>query len=405
MENTERNIRLFIQLLSCVHDISFFTLDSHLNIIYSNHTDDRIPATVFMLDESHPAVLNTIRETRMASVITDALDFFWIADPAFDDLGELLYIHVLGPVFVEEVSFRKIEQSLSVRINSMEIKREFMEYLQRVPVIPITRFLEYGLMLHYCITGEKISLSDFAYPKTRPSTDGETPQPFADAYSTWAVEQKMMRMIEEGNLEFVQQMTKMGSGLDLGEHGNGDSLRHMKNMIIISVALCTRAAIRGGLDADIAYHLSAAYIRGVEACASFAEVADINVSMQNDFVTRVHRIKANQGMFPQIKKCCDYIQMNIEKKITVSELAKACGYSETHLSRRFKQETGMTISAYILKEKIACAKSYLSSSSKPVQEIAARLGFESQSYFGEQFRKQEGMTPGQYRQRHETAKH
>ena len=95
MENTERNIRLFLQLLSCVHDISFFTLDSHLNIIYSNHADDRIPATVFMLDESHPAVLNTIRETRMASVITDALDFFWIADPAFDDLGELLYIHVL----------------------------------------------------------------------------------------------------------------------------------------------------------------------------------------------------------------------------------------------------------------------------------------------------------------------
>jgi hypothetical protein len=66
--------------------------------------------------------------------------------------------------------------------------------------------------------------------------------------------------MEEGNLNFRKLAVKISNGLDPGNLGSGSSLRQIKNMMIISTALCTRAAIRGGLDADIAYDLSAKYI-------------------------------------------------------------------------------------------------------------------------------------------------
>ena len=65
-----------------------------------------------------------------------------------------------------------------------------------------------------------------------------------------------------------------------------------------------------------------------------------------------------------------------------------------------KKETGISVSAYIRRQKIEMAKNLLQYSDYPIIEIANRLSFSSQSHFIQQFREVTGMTPGKYRDEH-----
>jgi AraC-like DNA-binding protein len=68
-----------------------------------------------------------------------------------------------------------------------------------------------------------------------------------------------------------------------------------------------------------------------------------------------------------------------------------------YLSSRFKQETGVTITAFMQKRRIEEACHFLRYSQSTVSEIAAFYQFCSQSHFIQVFKKYMGMTPAQYK--------
>lgn len=83
----------------------------------------------------------------------------------------------------------------------------------------------------------------------------------------------------------------------------------------------------------------------------------------------------------------------------LSTLAAAVGISEEHLARRFKQVTGTTVFTYLRRLRIERAKHYLATSEANLSQIAEQVGFSSPTLFGRSFRQETGMTPSAYRQR------
>jgi AraC-like DNA-binding protein len=77
--------------------------------------------------------------------------------------------------------------------------------------------------------------------------------------------------------------------------------------------------------------------------------------------------------------------------------AEGLGLSDDHIGRLFREATGETVGAFILRRKVQTAKARLLSGNKSVKEIAAELGFSDARYFSRQFRKREGMSPAQFR--------
>lgn len=61
-------------------------------------------------------------------------------------------------------------------------------------------------------------------------------------------------------------------------------------------------------------------------------------------------------------------------------------FSRTHLAAKFKKETGVTLTDFILKEKTEEAKHPLRYTDNPLTAISAYLGFSSQSHFTNVFR-------------------
>ena len=71
--------------------------------------------------------------------------------------------------------------------------------------------------------------------------------------------------------------------------------------------------------------------------------------------------------------------------------------NRTYLCALFRERTGMSVGSYVTALKLNEAKRLLEISDKSLEQIAAFLGFSSQSHFQNAFRKHTGLTPGAYR--------
>lgn len=97
------------------------------------------------------------------------------------------------------------------------------------------------------------------------------------------------------------------------------------------------------------------------------------------------------------QKCAIYIKNNITRKLNLSIIAAALNHSSSSLSRQFKQEYQITVSAYINQQKIQAAQYMLRNTSITVSEIAYTLAFNNPNYFMKLFKKIVGVTAKEYR--------
>lgn len=92
-----------------------------------------------------------------------------------------------------------------------------------------------------------------------------------------------------------------------------------------------------------------------------------------------------------------FINNNLDKQITVDELAKRACMSKYHFIRVFNKEFGFTPHEFIIHSRINAAKFYMLTSDKSIKEIVYLCGFNNESAFSNTFKKIVGKTPGQYR--------
>ena len=106
---------------------------------------------------------------------------------------------------------------------------------------------------------------------------------------------------------------------------------------------------------------------------------------------------------PAIKRFApvlEYIEQNIGKKITVSDLASVLGYNDSYFSVIFSKCFKITPQKYIANKKMILARQQLAHSDMSIKEISENLGFDSEFYFGNVFKKAVGMSPGRWRKRY-----
>lgn len=102
----------------------------------------------------------------------------------------------------------------------------------------------------------------------------------------------------------------------------------------------------------------------------------------------------------EILDACHYVVMNLDKKISLEEIAGHLYLNPSYFSRLFKKEVGETFVEYVTKTKMKRAKELLDVTSDSVGEVAQRLGYDNQSYFIKLFKDHVGVTPMEYRIRH-----
>ncbi len=101
-----------------------------------------------------------------------------------------------------------------------------------------------------------------------------------------------------------------------------------------------------------------------------------------------------------VRKAQDYIEQNIDGKITIEELAESLAVGRRSFERRFRQATNNSVLEYIQRVKIEAAKRSIENSNKYINEVMFDVGYTDTKAFRTTFKKITGLTPVEYRNRY-----
>ncbi|MEH0022128.1 MAG: AraC family transcriptional regulator [Desulfobacter sp.] len=96
---------------------------------------------------------------------------------------------------------------------------------------------------------------------------------------------------------------------------------------------------------------------------------------------------------PDNIKITEFIKTHFREKLSLDDFTRVVHYSPRHISRRFKQDLGMTLFEYLALYRIFQAAILLSTSGDPVTRVAFAVGYESMSSFYRDFKNLFSMTP------------
>lgn len=314
-------------------------------------------------------------------------------------------IYIVGPVSFASPVY------LNCDYNELMLEEEIEKY---VPQVNPDDYLEDILFLNHMITGVESTTEQIIETNClNHDHTGKVQKHFNDIlfenhennvhHNPYDQEMREFGSIENGDLIQLEKSLQEDYDGTIGTLAK-DPLRNLKNLGIVLVTLASRAAIRGGLSPEISFSLSDSYIQQIEECKDLALVAPLAHKAEFQYAEMVHEIKEKQkGILkkqknPRINKCKDFIFSHLHDRITLEDLAAEADCNPNYLSQLFKECEGISISDYILQEKINRAKNLLIYSDYSYIEIATYLGFSSQSHLGTQFKKHTGYTLRQYRE-------
>lgn len=394
-----KNMELFQELIRCGNDLYTWCYDAQGQLLHSNCPDESLLASAF-------SFLGCLKRAMELSATVDtpiylgtAFGLVWGAAFEKED-SKLRRIHVIGPAYFTNVSFADLTEGFN-RYSHLEYslawKHQLMERFDKIPVVQNTVFSRYLLMLHYCLTGQRLHASDI-------HMQSFSIQPIAaggrrDRHKVWLAEKAMLQMVRNGDLDYRNALSTsmlLSSGVPV--HGK-DPLRQAKTSTVVFTSLVSRAAIEGGLSPEEAYALGDSYIQSTENAATYDEVSAIPLLMYEDFIQRVRKCRINPKLSAPIQTCCNYIEMHTDQKIRAKDLAELVGYTEYYLTHKFRQETGFCVNDYVKNVKVERAKLLLSSTRMSIQEISEALAFGTRNYFTRVFAEITGYTPVEFRER------
>lgn len=102
----------------------------------------------------------------------------------------------------------------------------------------------------------------------------------------------------------------------------------------------------------------------------------------------------------QLNEVFQFIENNYHRPINLCDVAQAVGYSPAYLTNLVKRHTRRTVHCWIVERRMAEARSLLLETDRPVNQIAATVGYSDTGHFIRQFRQLYSMPPKVWRNSH-----
>jgi len=133
------------------------------------------------------------------------------------------------------------------------------------------------------------------------------------------------------------------------------------------------------------------------SAANFLETNGILLVLLSRFIKDQQDISAKNETYHNLSFATSYINENLHKDLSVSELASHCNLTVDYFSRIFKEKFGMRPNLYMQSKRVERAQLLLLTTNDSLKQIAEKVGLENTSYFSRVFKKHVGKTPGSFR--------
>lgn len=407
MDNLEEyavgvRIRIFAGQVNAAANLGTWCFVPEQGIMYSTCIQEKEFLGFLKLGKCLEIMESHTDEMHHPFIISDPLGLVWMSEYAYEGDHPAMLI-VLGPMFLSQTSVKQIESALRERVSSVHMQRQMMRTLANVPVIPMTSLNQYGKMLHFTLTSEKIQTSDFIYYGENNQENQVNEQVIDEPQElnperAIKGEKLILQAIRDGSFsyrELLEKESNYNSGF-ISETGNG--LRDWKNTQLVFNSLCSRAAMEGGVSIRAAKEIEMRAASNIEACKTITELKNIIGSILDEYVNRVREGQENPLISKATQECCDYIRANVLCPLTVESIAKELGYTTYYFTKKFNKEMGIKVTDYIKQTRIEYAKIMLITTTKSIQDISDSLHFGTRNYFSKVFREITGISPAEFRE-------
>lgn len=129
--------------------------------------------------------------------------------------------------------------------------------------------------------------------------------------------------------------------------------------------------------------------------------ADQAGALIRTILLRLERIEQQQReeemLHPGLKRACDYLREQYRREISIGELARHAGVSQSHLNLLFRRKFGVGPQHYLLDLRMKLARRLLLNPYERISDVAEQCGFRDIHYFTRCFKTFHGVPPGLYR--------
>lgn len=135
----------------------------------------------------------------------------------------------------------------------------------------------------------------------------------------------------------------------------------------------------------------------IKACMSLGEIEELFTTLFTAALIeiRTHRLEMSGTAVETVKR---WVSANYNQHADLNTLAGMVFLTPSYLSKLFKQETGLTLTDYIIEIRIRKAKQLLKNAHDlKVHEIGTEVGYPDPAYFNKLFKRIVGVTPNEYK--------
>jgi AraC-like DNA-binding protein len=116
---------------------------------------------------------------------------------------------------------------------------------------------------------------------------------------------------------------------------------------------------------------------------------------------RPRRTPARGGLSAwQRRRSLELLRENLDGRVRLADLARACELSVSHFARSFKASFGVSCHRWLLERRVERARELLAGTNHPLVDVAGQSGFGDQAAFTRTFHRLVGVTPGRFRRDH-----
>lgn len=241
-----------------------------------------------------------------------------------------------------------------------------------------------ALMQRQYENSQQQSINEYVqHLKTNPDT---APYPFD-------VEDQLLHAISGGDKNTAAALLNQLLGYIYFFTDQPDSVQTRVTELLV---LICRAAIRGGAPCQVIFAVSHQYMQQLRGIRCQEEMTNYLAKILNRLTDLVFDLVDSKHK-NMIRNAVSYMTLNCAKDVSLGETADQVGYSCSHFSKIFKEETGCGFREYLNRIRMEKAKGMLLSENVTVIQVCEACGFTDQSYFCKVFKKMVGVTPDRFR--------
>lgn len=217
------------------------------------------------------------------------------------------------------------------------------------------------------------------------------------SHPSYEFESELLYWIRQTNEAKAENVLLKINNLERARLSN-DPVRSLKNSLICSCTLFTRATISAGVPSEHSFDLSDVYIRKIDNTRDMDRLHALEYEMVYTFIQAIRDYQKIPYQNEIVDKAVYYIHDNILQALSLEQIAEEINVSPNYLSSLFHQKVGITLKKYINNKKITESIYFLIHTDSSLLDIALLFGFCNQSYYTRLFKEINKITPKKFRQ-------